>query len=130
MTLSAHARFLYRVERRGAEWRIMGFDAIYIRDELTPAIPGQSISISSEELKGSRSTYRMLSYFLKSQNYEVDSNLAGEDRSDLVEALMNSRVVRLGGSNLKQADLTAALRIRSTADSVFRGMVALALLHL
>lgn len=65
----------------------MGFDAIYMRDQLTPAIPGQSISINPEELEGFRSTYRMLSYYLKSQNYEMDSNLAGEDRPDLVEAM-------------------------------------------
>lgn len=87
MTLSAHARFLYRVERRGTEWRIMGFDAIYMRDELTPAIPGQSISINPDELKGFRSTYRMLSYYLRSEGYQVDANLAGEDRPELVEAL-------------------------------------------
>jgi len=39
-TLSTHARFLYRAERRGERWGIFGFDAIYMRDELTPTIPG------------------------------------------------------------------------------------------
>jgi hypothetical protein len=29
----------------------------------------------------------MLSYYLASQGYEIDSNLAGEDRPDLVAAL-------------------------------------------
>ena len=86
-TLSTHARFLYRAERRRSEWRIFGFDAVYLRDELTPAIPGQQIVLDPDEMKGFRTSYRMLSYYLKSQNYPIDSELAGEDRADLVEAL-------------------------------------------
>jgi len=87
MTLSSYARFLYRAERRDGIWRLMGFDAIYMRDELTPSIPGQTITVKPEDVKKFRSTYRMLSYYLSSQGYEVNSNLAGEDRPDLVAAL-------------------------------------------
>jgi SnoaL-like domain len=87
MTLSSHARFLYRAERRNETWRLMGFDAIYMRDELTPSIPGQTITVRPEEVKNFRSTYRMLSYYLSSQGYEVNSNLAGEDRPELAAAL-------------------------------------------
>ncbi|HVB87149.1 MAG TPA: nuclear transport factor 2 family protein [Candidatus Dormibacteraeota bacterium] len=86
-TLSSHARFLYRAEKRVGTWLLMGFDAIYMRDELTPSLPGQTITVSPEEVKKFRSTYRMLSYFMSSQGYEVNSNLAGEDRPDLVAAL-------------------------------------------
>lgn len=86
-TLSTHARFLYRAERRQGEWRIFGFDAIYLRDELTPAISGQLIVIDPSEVKDFRSSYRMLSYYLKLQGFTIDSNLAGEDRPDLVDAL-------------------------------------------
>jgi len=86
-TLSTHSRFLYRVERRNGEWRLFGFDAIYMRDELTPSISGQTISIDPSALKGFRPTYRMLCYYLKSQGFTIDSELPGEDRPDLVEAL-------------------------------------------
>ena len=86
-TLSTHSRFLYRAERRKSEWRIFGFDAVYLRDELTPAISGQQIVIDPDEIKGFRSSYRMLSYYLKSQGFPINSELAGEDRPDLVEAL-------------------------------------------
>ena len=85
--LSTHARFLYRVERRSERWRIFGFDAIYMRDELTPSVPGERISIGHEEVREFRASYRMLSYYLHSQGYDVDSNLPGEDRTDLAEAL-------------------------------------------
>ncbi len=86
-TLSTHSRFLYRAEKREHRWGIIGFDAVYMRDELTPAIPGQVISIDPSELKSFRPTYRLLSHYLKSQGYEIDSALAGDDRPDLVEAL-------------------------------------------
>jgi hypothetical protein len=89
LILSAHARFLYRAEKREEIWRLMGFDAIYMRDELTPAVPGQSIRIDPEALKGFRPTYRLLAYYMTSQGYKVDPNLAGEDRPDLVAAMNN-----------------------------------------
>jgi hypothetical protein len=86
-TLSTHSRFLYRTEKREGRWRIFGFDAIYMRDELTPTIPGQLISIDPREVESLRPSYRLLLYYLKTQGYEVDSGLAGEDRPDLIEAL-------------------------------------------
>jgi hypothetical protein len=86
-TLSTHARFLYRAERRAGEWRIFGFDAIYMRDELTPCIPGEQIVIDPAEVKVFRPSYRMLSYYLKSQNFTINLELAGEDRPDLIDAL-------------------------------------------
>jgi hypothetical protein len=87
MNLATYSRFIYRVERRNESWGIVGFDAIYMRDELTAAIPGQSVTIDPKEMQGLRASYRMLSYYLASQGYNIDSNLAGEDRPDTVAAL-------------------------------------------
>jgi SnoaL-like domain len=86
-TLSSHARLLYRVEKRDGTWRLMGFDAIYMRDELTPSIPGQTITVNSDAVKPFRASYRMMSYYLSSQGYKVNPDLAGEDRPDLAQAL-------------------------------------------
>ncbi len=86
MNLATFSRFLYRVERREDRWGIVGFDAIYMRDELTTAIPGQGIAIDPHEVKPFRASYRMLSYYLTTQGYTVDSNLPGEDKPELVEA--------------------------------------------
>jgi hypothetical protein len=58
-----------------------------MRDELTAAIPGQSVATDLKEVQGFRASYRMLSYYLASQGYDVDSNLPGEDRQELVAAL-------------------------------------------
>jgi SnoaL-like domain len=86
-TLSTHSRFIYRAEKRGERWGISGFDAVYVRDQFTPCVPGQTVFLDPAELESFRPTYRLLSYYLKSQGYSIDSVLAGDDRPDLVEAL-------------------------------------------
>jgi SnoaL-like domain len=85
--LSSHARFLYRVERRNERWGIVGFDAVYRRDELQPVIPGESIPVTAAQLAGLRPSYRMLSFVLTSQGYAVNADLPGEDRPDGVAAI-------------------------------------------
>ena len=88
LVLSAHARFVYRVEKREGEWRIYSFECIYMRDELTSAIPGQTISIDPAEVEGFRPSYRNLAWCLRRTGYDVDQDLPGEDRPETVEALM------------------------------------------
>ena len=86
--MSSHTRLLLRAERRKSVWRISGFDAIYLRDEITPAIPGQTVVVDPEALKAFRPTYRLLSYCLSSQGFPVRNDLVGVDRPDLVDALV------------------------------------------
>ena len=88
MTLLIYARFVYRAEKREDQWRVLSFDAIYLRDELTPVIPGNSISIDPHELQAFRPTYRLLSYVLNKQGYTIASDLPGEDRPESVRTLM------------------------------------------
>lgn len=88
LNLSAYSRFIYRTEKRAGKWRISGFDCIYLRDEFTPVILGQTVSIDPEEMKAFRPSYRNLSYSLSKTGYEVNSELAGEDRPETVEKLM------------------------------------------
>ncbi len=84
---SSHARFVFRAERRQRVWRLSGFDAIYQRDEITPVIPGQVVTIEPNELKNFRSSYQLLSFCLMSGGYQARKDLAGIDRPDLVDAL-------------------------------------------
>jgi SnoaL-like domain len=85
--LSSYARFLYRAERRAGEWKLSGFDGAYIRDELVPAIPGQSLRVPPEALTGFRQSYRMLSYVLTLSGYQVNTALPGDDQPETVRAL-------------------------------------------
>jgi hypothetical protein len=88
MMLLIYSRFVYRAEKRENQWRILSFDAIYLRDELTPAIPGNSISIAPLELQAFRPTYRLLSYVLNKHGYNISSDLPGEDQPETVRTLM------------------------------------------
>jgi hypothetical protein len=85
--LSSYARFLYPAERRGQRWKLSGFNAAYLRDELVPTVPGQTLRVPPEALKGFRKSYQMLSYVLTLSAYQVNSDLAGDDRPETVRAL-------------------------------------------
>jgi hypothetical protein len=87
--LSSYARFYYRAERRENRWKLSGFEAVYLRDELFPCVPGQSIVIRPEALAPFRPSYRLLSYVLSRNGYEVNSNLPGDDRQETVDGLEN-----------------------------------------
>lgn len=86
--LSSHARFLFRVERRDGAWRIAFFDAIYMRDELVAAIPGQVPPVKPEDVAGYRKSYRMLCHLLSQTGYTPNQDLAGEDRPATAAAMI------------------------------------------
>jgi hypothetical protein len=88
MNLSIYSRFIYRTEKREERWHIFSFDAIYLRDEVAPAVPGRSISIDPKELESFRPSYRLLSYVVSRYGYTIASDLPGEDRPETVRALM------------------------------------------
>jgi hypothetical protein len=85
--LSSHARFLYPAERREGTWKLMGFEGVYMRDELTTPIAGQALPIRPEDVKAFRPSYRLLSWLLTRTGYEVNPNLPGEDRPELADAV-------------------------------------------
>jgi hypothetical protein len=89
VVLSAHGRFIYRAERRDNVWRIFSFDCVYVRDEITPAILGQTVIINPEEVEGFRSSYRNLAWCLIKTGYEIDQDLPGDDQPETVEKFMN-----------------------------------------
>jgi hypothetical protein len=85
--LSSYTRFFYKAERRDDRWKLSGFDAAYVRDELVPTIPGQTLRVAPEDLVQYRKSYRMLCYVLSNHGYQVNSNLPGDDRPDTVRSL-------------------------------------------
>jgi hypothetical protein len=99
--LSSYARFLYRAEKRagGGEprWGLTRFEAIYMRDEMAPAVPGQPLVVLPEEVAGFRRSYRMLSYLLTSEGYTVNGALPGEDRPETVKAILDDTDAWLAG---------------------------------
>jgi hypothetical protein len=94
--LSAHCTMLYRVEERGRNWRILGFTAIYRRDELTPVIMGQVVQMPEELFRTFRAPYRHLAWSQHLLGYKVNMELPGEDRPESVRAIYQSLYDWLG----------------------------------
>ena len=62
---------------------------MYLRDELAPSVPGQTIVIAPQDLTSFRPSYRLLSYVLSRNGYRVNPDLPGDDRQDTVDKLEN-----------------------------------------
>jgi hypothetical protein len=58
-------------------WRLPAFDSVYLRDEIAPVMPGQSVGFDPE-------FFVLLSRIWE---FPVRNDLAGVDRPDLVDAL-------------------------------------------
>jgi hypothetical protein len=86
-TLSAYGQFLYSVERRNGQWRLCSFEAIYQRDELTPVVMGDTVTMPDELFRRFRPSYRNLSWSLHLKGYDVNMELPGTDRPDLVRGI-------------------------------------------
>ena len=83
---SCHHRLLLRAERRESALRLSGFDAVYLRDEIAPVIPGQTVAVDPEAVKAFRPSYRLLSYTPKMSGTRMNSQpnhfqAAAPDRS-------------------------------------------------
>jgi hypothetical protein len=84
--LTAHCRLLYRVLNLDGVVGISRMEAIYERDEITPAIPGSAIAIDPAELAGLRAPYRLLAWSLARSGYRIDQDLPADDRPGQVAA--------------------------------------------
>jgi len=85
--LASYARFFYRAERRASQWKLAGFEAAYVRDDLAPRIPGQTLHVAPADVSQYRTSYAMLSYVLAHSGYRVNTELPGDDRPETVRAL-------------------------------------------
>ena len=94
--LRAHCQMFYRVEQRAGEWRILGFTAIYRRDELTPVVLGQVVTMPQDLLDRFRPPYRHLAWSQHLLGYEVNMQLPGIDRPETVQAV-SPQSLRLAG---------------------------------
>jgi hypothetical protein len=77
----------YGVEKRQGRWGICSFECSYIRDTIIPLIPGDEIPIDRQLLETLRPSYRYISYSLITGGHEVDHNLPGIDRPELVKEI-------------------------------------------
>lgn len=83
--LISYTRLNYRLRRQsGGGWAVVQMDAIYERDSLTPAIPGDTIEVNNAVVDGYRPSYALLAYYLSSQDYDIAGDLLGDDRPESI----------------------------------------------
>jgi hypothetical protein len=81
-----YCRFFSRVMRTGDGWRLASFEGIYQRDQVSSVNPAEPPPIDWELVKTLRPSYRFLAYTQLRRGYQVNPELLGDDRPDLVEA--------------------------------------------
>lgn len=80
-------RFHSRVIRDSGGWRLASFEGIYQKDEIHPVWPGDQLPEAWwAEIRPLRASYRIWAWAMLRRAYEVDTELLGDDRPDLLES--------------------------------------------
>ena len=87
ISITNHARLLWRAERFEGRWLVAGLRIIYVRDAIAPVNPSHVPMIDEAEAARYRLSYRYLSYFFARTEHGARDDLPGIDRPDLVEAV-------------------------------------------
>jgi len=62
-------------------------DAIYERDTLAPAIPGEQIRLDASSMRILRPSYHLAAYIFGERGYSVNQELPGDDQPESVASL-------------------------------------------
>ena len=85
--LTSYMRLLYKVEKRGGQWRILEMVSLNEGDQLAPAVPGTDLQIDRALAAGLRPAYRWLAYSRLAAGGTESDDLPGTDRPEDVERL-------------------------------------------
>jgi hypothetical protein len=86
-----YCRFFSRLRRTPAGWRLATFEGIYQRDTVQPANPGDRLALDRKALRAFRPSYRVWSYALSRQGYEVPQDRLADDRPDLLRSFYEAQ---------------------------------------
>ena len=81
-----YCRFVSRLVRTAAGWRLASFEGIYQRDHLRSVNPGEPLPVDWKVIATLRPSYKFLAYTRLRRGYKVDRELLGDDRPDLLAA--------------------------------------------
>lgn len=90
VNLNANMRINYRLEKRNGEWRILSLQPIYEHSELTPDVPGETLTVPAADLKKYRQSYAALSWALTRKGLTMSQTEVGIDRPEDVNALYDA----------------------------------------
>ncbi len=81
-----YCRFVSRLVRSAAGWRLASFEGIYQRDHLRSVNPAEPLPVDWNVIATLRPSYKFLAYTQLRRGYKVDAELLGDDRPDLLAA--------------------------------------------
>lgn len=79
-------RFFSRLQKTYMGWRLASFEGIYQRDRMDVVNPADEPPIDWDLVKTLRPSYKFLAYNQIRQGYDVNPELIGDDRPDLLQA--------------------------------------------
>ena len=97
--MTMECRFFSRVQLTNGRWRLASFEGIYIKDRLQACRPGTELPIDWEKWSSLRPSYRSLAYIQSLRGYEVNPELLGDDRPDLLDGFYSEASRWLTGAN-------------------------------
>lgn len=102
--LISYTRVNYRLIRAVGQWKVAQMDAIYERDTLTPAFPGDRIDIGETAVTDYRRSYALLAHYLRGRGYDIRDDLLGDDRPAEVSQFYSELLQWLHGDGQASAE--------------------------
>ena len=91
-------RLLYKVEKRGDDWKIIEMPSVFEADELQPIIAGTDFKTHAEDVEGLRISYRWLAYVRMKSGDKINADLLGVDRPNDIERIYAESIAWLNQS--------------------------------
>jgi len=81
-----YCRFVSRVIKTNVGWKLGSFEGIYQRDRIETVDPREDLPVDWEVIATLRPSYKFMGYTQIKRGYELNPELLGDDRPDLLAA--------------------------------------------
>jgi len=94
-----YSRFFSRAVKQNGNWKLKTFHVLWERDELRPAVLGETVPLDKTLLASMRPAYRYIGYIQTMRGVKVNQNLLGDDRLEELEAFHAGEDAWLAGKD-------------------------------